>query len=96
MFEFIELFGVYLAKNANNQRENDNQEIILSIIPNSGKSFLHMAIEYGAYLIASYLLINMRCDPNSLSQKGIQDVMDGKESKLADMTILHIAIATNR
>jgi hypothetical protein len=38
----------------------------------------------------------MSCDPNSLSQKGIQDVMEGKEGKLADMTILHIAIATNR
>ena len=58
LFEFIEVFKVYLKDKSKEQESADNL---------NGKTFLHIAIEHSASQIASYLLLDAKVDPNVLS-----------------------------
>jgi hypothetical protein len=50
VFEFIQIFKVYL-KNGDNQQFSTQDSL-------GGKTFLHLAIEHSATQIASYLLLD--------------------------------------
>ena len=57
LFEFIEVFKVYL--------QGDHGKDTLDSL--GGKTFLHLAMEHNADQIVSYLLLDAKVDPNILS-----------------------------
>ena len=60
LFEFIELFKVYI----NEEMQNNSDKIDLPLIPTHGKSLMHLAVEHNAYLILAYMLIDLKLNPN--------------------------------
>lgn len=65
----------------------------LPINPQTGKNFLHLAVEYNSVQILAYLLIDQKMNANILSQKPADE---STKSNLSDMSILHMAIAKER
>ena len=63
LFEFIEIFKVYLK---------ENKSSLLTLDGNKGKTFLHLAVEKSATSIASYLLLDAGVDPNVLTEDAQQ------------------------
>ena len=57
LFEFIEVFKVYL--------QGDHVKDTVDSL--GGKTFLHLAMEQNADQIVSYLLLDAKVDPNILS-----------------------------
>lgn len=83
MFEFIEVYKVYLNNRSKEKDAADNLD---------GKTFLHLAIEHSATQIASYLLLDAKVDPNVLShnsQMGVLHVaVNYQRNDLIDLVLM--------
>ena len=83
LFEFIEVYKVYLNNKSKEQESADNLD---------GKTFLHLAIEHSATQIASYLLLDAKVDPNVLShnsQMGVLHVaVNYQRNDLIDLVLM--------
>ena len=84
LFEFIEVYKVYLNNKSKEKESADNNL--------DGKTFLHLAIEHSATQIASYLLLDAKVDPNVLShnsQMGVLHVaVNYQRNDLIDLVLM--------
>ena len=66
MFEFIEVYKVYLKGDLRYRETPENL---------GGKTFLHFAVEHMATQIVSYLLLDAMADPNVLSHNSQMGIL---------------------
>ena len=60
LFEFVELFRVYMKEEITSKSEDNSENSRkLPLIPGTGMNFMHMAVVHNTYQILAYMVIEL-------------------------------------